>query len=139
MRSGSEIAVAKSHEPCAYQNNLAANSVLSVGVTHHFQTSKPMSVKFVGRRTCFISQTLNVQRNCVTNCCVVVLYGSSLPGYALIKEQQKTIWMRINVWNEHKFCWRMYHLHSFSVTGVNSGLEVRVTVTRILRGRLGRV
>jgi hypothetical protein len=42
------------------------------------------SVNTVRHQTCFLSQTLPVSQRFDTSRCIVVLFGTSLPGYALL-------------------------------------------------------
>jgi hypothetical protein len=84
------------------------------------------------------TKTLPVSRKFVTSRCIV-LFGTSLSGYALLMlhQKQQTILMR-GSGREWTYVLLVNtpcsHLHSFCATGVSSGLATRVTLTRLLRG-----
>jgi hypothetical protein len=90
----------------------------------------------------FLSQTLPVFRNFVTSRCIVVLFGTSLSGYALLNasQQQQTISVRSNVrelTHVQLVNTPCSHLHGFCANGVSSGLATRVTFIGVSQDRLG--
>jgi hypothetical protein len=82
-----------------------------------------------------------VSRNFVTSRFIVVLFGTSLSGYALLNASQ-TAANDFDV-NVQELTWVLLvnmpclHLHIFCATGMSSGLATRVTLTQMSQGRLG--
>jgi hypothetical protein len=100
-------------------------------------------LKSVRRRNCsccrsmstYHGQTIPVSRNFIIGRCIVVLFGTSLSGYALLNASRTAA----NDFDT-KYCSRTNtrsHLHNFRATGVSSGLATRVTLTRVSRDWLG--
>jgi hypothetical protein len=87
------------------------------------------------------TQTLPLSRNFVPSRRIIVLFGTSLSGYALLNASRtaQTISTRSNVreWTHVLLVnTPRSHQNTSCTTGVSRGLVTKVTLTRVSRGRL---